>query len=126
MVNFLNLCVAFVAFLSFVSAMASTSAQDTADHSPIRRRVTCSHNYHCPQYSYRVPGRDCYVSFDDCACIDHYHKSGTFCFKDLDKCNYHCPINSHRISGRDCYYDFNDCECHNGYKKYNSKCVKYN
>jgi hypothetical protein len=123
MLCFRYLSVAYMAFLSLASVMVAASAQD-ADPSPIRRRATCSNTYRCPKYSYRKPGRDCYDNFDDCACIDKYHKEGKYCVKDKDKCNYRCPQYSYRKSGRDCYDNFDDCECNKGYKKYNNKCVK--
>jgi hypothetical protein len=127
MLCFRYLGVVYLAFLSLAYVMASTSAQDV-DPSPngVRRRVMmmCFNNYRCPQYSYRKPGRYCCDSFDDCVCVDKYHKEGKYCVKDNDKCNYSCPKYSYRKPGRSCYDDFNDCVCDKGYKKYNNKCVK--
>jgi hypothetical protein len=121
--GFRYLSVAYMAFLSLASVMALANAQD-ADPSPIRRQVACSNNYRCPQYSYRKSGRDCYDSFDDCACIDKYHKEGMYCVKDIDNCNYRCPEYSYRKSGRDCYDDFDDCACIDKYHKEGNYCAK--
>ena len=100
-----------------------------------RKETYCSNDYICPKNSYRIPGHQCYDSFEDCECNDGYEKSTK-----KDKCtlikpqpthpptnppvcsnDYVCPKNSCRIPGLSCYDSFEDCKCDDGYEKSNKK-----
>ena len=88
-------------------------------------RDSCNANISCPANSVRLPNRVCYDTFNDCGCLQGYHKSGSqcimatgcpsgqkldpsgYCVRDWCNANYFCPRG--RKPGRQCYDTINDC-----------------
>jgi hypothetical protein len=82
----------------------------------------CRNDFVCPPNSYRLPNRQCYDTFNDCACDRNF-------VKQEDKCTacrntYVCPANSRRIPNRNCYSSFDDCTCDSGFVKRGNRCEK--
>lgn len=94
------------------------------------KQVACG-NFECPEHAYKLPGRQCYNNFEDCACFAGYEKGDDYCYKktadELKKdevCSYMCPKFSTPKPGRQCYNNFDDCECDFGYFKKGEQCFK--
>jgi len=69
------------------AAVASASAADSAEAASASSRglrSSCANDFHCGANAYRIPDRQCYNSFDDCACDHGYQKvGGKHCLKPL-------------------------------------------
>lgn len=118
------------------------SAQPKLDASGDCVVATCHANFQCPSNSARIPGRNCYDSFDGCECASGFAKNGEVCEDATSICpsdqhldgsgdcvmdwcsaNFQCPAHSSRKSSRQCYNNFEDCQCDAGYSKEGDVCV---
>ena len=82
-----QVCSAQEFIISFVfedgSCTSDVSAPTKAPTPPLTSPINninnyvCSNSYTCPTTSYRIPGRYCYDTFDDCQCISGYVKDNT-------------------------------------------------
>jgi hypothetical protein len=88
----------------------------------------CKSDFQCPANSFRIDGRDCYNSFDDCQCNAGLRKENGACVNapTVTTC-YQCPMFSTprcQSKGYQCKNTMEDCSCTSGYKNISGFCVK--